>query len=144
MKHPSQEEIRREVERSTKSIGAAERLFEEGFLEDAISRSYYAILHAAKAVLLFENVQVDSHEAVKRLLSLHLIKTNKIDSKYSKILREQQDDRYLADYDVAFSPESERVQRRIEDAKDFLEAMLKYLEERGIDFSDSEGDAIRE
>lgn len=142
MKHPSQEEIRREIERSTKSIGAAERLFEDGFLEDAISRSYYAILHAAKAVLLFENVQVDSHEAVKRLFGLHLIKTSKIDSKYSKILREQQDDRYLADYDVAFSPESERVQRRIEDAKDFLEAMLKYLQEKGIDFSESEGDVV--
>jgi uncharacterized protein (UPF0332 family) len=133
MRHPNQEEIEKEIRRSKKSTRAAERLFEDGFLEDAISRSYYAILHAAKAVLLFENVQVDSHEAVKRLFGLHLIKMSKIDSKYSKILREQQDDRYLADYDVAFSPESERVQRRIEDAKDFLEAMLKYLQERGIE-----------
>ncbi|GFP25913.1 hypothetical protein HKBW3S25_01397, partial [Candidatus Hakubella thermalkaliphila] len=67
MRHPHQEEIEKEIQRSTKSIGAAERLFEEGFLEDAISRSYYAILYAAKAVLLFENIRVDSHEAVKRL-----------------------------------------------------------------------------
>ncbi|GFP28199.1 HEPN domain-containing protein [Candidatus Hakubella thermalkaliphila] len=142
MRHPHQEEIEKEIQRSTKSIGAAERLFEEGFLEDAISRSYYAILYAAKAVLLFENIRVDSHEAVKRLFGLHLIKTSKIDSKYSRILREQQDDRYLADYDVAFCPESERVQKRIEDAKDFLEAMLKYLQERGIDFSESEGNVV--
>jgi uncharacterized protein (UPF0332 family) len=85
-------------------------------------------LHAAKAVLLKENVEVDSHEAVKRLFGMHLIKTRKISSKYSKILREELDDRYLADYNVAFSPEPDRVQKRIEDAKDFLDTMIKYLE----------------
>jgi len=134
MKHPNEEEIRKEVERGTKSLKAAKKLFEEELFEDAISRSYYAILHVAKAVLLMENVKVYSHEAVKRLFGMHLIKTGKIELKYSKIMREEQDDRYLADYDVAFFVEEGRVKKRIEDAECFFEAMIKYLEKHGIDF----------
>jgi len=132
MRHESTEEIEKEIERSKKSLRAAEKLFEEDLLEDAISRSYYAILHAAKAVLLLEKVKVDSHEAVKRLFGLHLIKSKKIDRKYSKILREEQDERYLADYDVAFAPETAQTRQRIEDAEDFLNAMLEYLSKSGI------------
>ena len=120
MKFLNEEEIRKEISRSQKSLKSAKRLFEEGFFEDAISRSYYAVLHAAKAVLLSESVVVSSHEAVKRLFGMHLIKTGKIEPKYSKILSEEQDERYLADYDVAFSPEQERVEKRINDAEDFL------------------------
>lgn len=132
MRHESTEEIEKEIKRSKKSLRAAEKLFEEDLLEDAISRSYYAILHAAKAVLLLEKVKVDSHEAVKRLFGLHLIKSKKIDRKYSKILREEQDERYLADYDVAFAPETAQARQRIEDAEDFLNAMLEYLSKSGI------------
>ncbi len=89
-------------------------------------------MHSARAVLLAENVKVDSHEAVKRLFGKYLIKTGKIDTRFSKILREEQDERYLADYDVAFSPDPERVEKRIEDAKEFLDSMVNYLNERNV------------
>ncbi len=127
MNHPCEEEIRQEIERSKKSLAAAETLFNELLYEDALSRSYYSILHAAKAALLIENVVVSSHDAVKRLFGLHLIKTGKIDNRYSHILREEQDDRFLADYDSAFSPEKERVEKRIQDADDFVNEMIKYI-----------------
>lgn len=132
MKYPDEEEIRREIERSKKALIAAQKLFEEGLFEDAISRSYYSVLHAAKAVLLGEHTMVDSHEAVKRLFGMHLVKTGKIDAKFSKILREEQDERFLADYDVSFSPEPERVEKRIKDAECFLEGMNSYLKQKGI------------
>ncbi len=133
MKPLNKEEIEKEISRSQKSLKSAKRLFEEGLFEDAISRSYYAVLHAAKAVLLSESVTVSSHEAVKRLFGLHLIKTGKIEPKYSKILSEEQDERYLADYDVAFSPEQERVEKRINDAEDFYDTMIRYLKKLGIE-----------
>ncbi|MBU1121446.1 MAG: HEPN domain-containing protein [Candidatus Omnitrophica bacterium] len=120
-------EIKKEIERSRKSLAAAKKLLEEGLFEDAISRAYYAVLHAAKSVLLAENIRVDSHEAVKRLFGLYLVKEGKIDKKYSYILREEQDDRFLADYDVSFSPEEEHVVKRIKDADSFYREMVKYL-----------------
>lgn len=135
MRQSNREEIKKEVERGAKSLAAAKRLFEAGLFEDAISRAYYAVLHSAKSVLLAEDIRVDSHEAVKRLFGLHLIKTNKIDSRYSKILREEQDERYLADYDVAFSPEEEQVAKRIKDAESFYCEMVRYLKEKGLGIS---------
>lgn len=133
MRHTYEEEIRLEIERSQKSLDAAKKLFEGELFEDAISRSYYAVLHAAKAALLGEQTIVDSHEAVKRLFGLHLVKTGKIDAKFSTILREEQDERFLADYDVSFSPEVERVEKRIKDAEYFLDAMSSFLKQKGFD-----------
>lgn len=39
MKHPNEEEIKREIARGIKSLIAARKLFEEELFEDAISRS---------------------------------------------------------------------------------------------------------
>ena len=44
--------VRAEMDRAEKALWAARLLCEAGLLEDAISRSYYAVLHAAKAALL--------------------------------------------------------------------------------------------
>ena len=41
-----------EWRRSTQSLQAADLLSREGYREDAVSRAFYAILHAAKAALL--------------------------------------------------------------------------------------------
>ncbi|MEK6776662.1 MAG: HEPN domain-containing protein [bacterium] len=124
---PHRDEIKAELRRAEKSLRAAHLLFEDDLLEDALSRTYYAILHAARAVLLAEGIHVKSHKAVRRLFGQHLIKTGKLDPRYATILAEEQDDRYLADYDVIFSPEKERVKKRLEDAATFVHTMKKYL-----------------
>jgi uncharacterized protein (UPF0332 family) len=90
----------KELERAKKALRAAQALFKESLLEDALSRSYYAVLHAAKSMLLCKGVSVASHEAVKRLFGFYFIKTNEIDSRFAEILRFEHDDRMLADYDV--------------------------------------------
>lgn len=69
----------------------------------------------------------ESHKAVRRLFGQHLVTTGKLDRGYATILAEEQDDRYLADYDVIFHPEKDRVKKRIKDAEQFLKAMKKYL-----------------
>ena len=121
------EEIKAELVRAGKSLKAATVLFEDGLFEDALSRAYYVILHAARAVLLAEGVRVKSHKAVRRLFGQHMIKTGKLASRYAAILAEEQDDRYLADYDVIFNPEKERVEKRIDDARKFLETIKRFL-----------------
>ena len=54
-------QIRAEWRRAVKAQGAADLLLEEGFYEDAVSRAYYAVLHAAKAALLARNIITESH-----------------------------------------------------------------------------------
>lgn len=78
-----------------------------------------------------ESINVESHRAVRRLFGQHLIQKGKIDVKYSIILAEEQDDRYLADYDVIFSLKRSGV-KNVEDAESFLGAIKEHLKRQGI------------
>jgi uncharacterized protein (UPF0332 family) len=57
------------LEKSKKKLEVAKRLSAEGFYEDAISRAYYAIFHAAQAALLIEGAKAETHQGVVRLLA---------------------------------------------------------------------------
>ena len=57
-----------EWRRAAESLGAAESCRRDGYYADAISRTYYVILHAAKAALQLRDIASESHAAVKRLL----------------------------------------------------------------------------
>jgi uncharacterized protein (UPF0332 family) len=132
MKEPSRpEEVQAELLRAERSLDAARILLKENFLEDALSRAYYAILHAARAVLLAEGVSVSSHRAVRRLFGSHLIKPGKLAVRLAKILAEEQDDRFLADYDAWFHAERERAEKRVSEAAEFLAAINVFLKSQG-------------
>jgi len=62
------------------------------------------------------------------MFGLHLVQQGKIGSEYARLLREEQDGRLLADYDVAFSPEPERVEKRIRDAEAFMDEAMRLLD----------------
>lgn len=126
------EEIQKELERGEKALRSAVILFQNDLLEDAISRAYYAVLHSAKAALLVEKVNADSHSAVRRLFGKHMVQGGKIDRRYGKILSEEQDDRYRADYDVIFAPERGLVESRIQGAEDFLQTIKSYIKNKGV------------
>ncbi|MGZ9204936.1 MAG: HEPN domain-containing protein [Nitrospira sp.] len=124
---PPREEIQKEILRGEQALRAAQLLLQQLLLQDTLSRSYCAILHAARAALLAEGVTVTSHRGVRRLFGQHLIKTGKLPSSLAEVLADEQDDRILADYDVLFEPELDRVQKRVADAGEFLVAVKTFL-----------------
>jgi len=124
---PPREEIQKEFLRAEQALRAAQLLLQQLLLQDALSRSYYAILHAARAALLAEGVTVTSHRGVRRLFGQHLIKAGKLPSSMAEVLADEQDDRILADYDVLFEPELDRVQKRVADAGEFLAVVKEFL-----------------
>ena len=92
-----------EWQRAWRALRAAEVLAREGLHEDAVSRAYYATLHAAKAALFIHDVATESHAAVRRMFGLHLIRSGEIESMWSSNLGESLDDRLAADYDASAS-----------------------------------------
>jgi uncharacterized protein (UPF0332 family) len=56
-----------------------------------------------------------------------LIKAGKLPSSLAEVLADEQDDRILADYDVLFEPELDRVQKRVADAGEFLATVKTFL-----------------
>jgi hypothetical protein len=51
-----QDLITAQIEKSREKLDAAKTLLREGFIDDAISRAYYSMFHAASAVLLSEGI----------------------------------------------------------------------------------------
>lgn len=125
-------QIRAEWKRALKAHGAAKTLLEASFYEDAVSRAYYAVLHAAKAALLTRDIAAESHVAVRRLFGKELVQPGILEKEWAIILAQTQDERALADYDVELTFSPEVAEERVRDAHRFLERVRVLLKEAGL------------
>jgi uncharacterized protein (UPF0332 family) len=116
-----------QIDKSREKLSAAKALLKDGFIDDCISRAYYAMFHAASAVLLSKGITVESHSALKTMFGLHLVRTGKIDKKFSRWLNKLKDERENGDYDIFTSFEYADAQTDIEHAEAFLAEMKRYL-----------------
>ncbi len=116
-------QIQQEIVRARKALQAAELLANEELYEDSVSRAYYSVLHAARAALLTVPVFPESHNAVRRLFGLHLVKTGRIEKKFAVILTAEQEDRELGDYGIGLVFPRERALTRLQEARTFLDRM---------------------
>ena len=124
-----------QIEKGKEKLDAAKVLLREGFIDDAISRAYYGVFHAASAVLLAEGITVDSHSGLKTMFGLRLIKTEKIDKKYGRWLNQLKDERENGDYDIFTSFDREDAENSITEAEKFIQEMKRYLiENYGLNF----------
>jgi uncharacterized protein (UPF0332 family) len=121
-----------EWRRAIRSLHAAELLAREGYHEDAVSRAYYATLHAAKAALFVHDVAAASHAAVRRLFGRHLISTGAIERQWSSHLGEGLDDRLAADYDARAAFSAAETRQECQRARDFVERIRRYLLAQGL------------
>ncbi|MFQ6070956.1 MAG: HEPN domain-containing protein [Candidatus Aminicenantales bacterium] len=96
------ENIHEEMRRAGTAIGAANLLFNNGFLNDALSRLYYFLLYNIRALLLTEGFEPKSHEGALRLFALHFVKEGIFDSKDSHIFSKLMKYREEADYNPSY------------------------------------------
>ena len=119
--------IDKEIARANSALAASKILFEKELLEDAVSRAYYAVLHAAKAALYSVGVESDTHKGVRSMFGLHLVKTGKIEKEFSKILTAEKEDREIGDYNVTIEIGEERAEERVKEAEKFVERIKRFL-----------------
>ncbi|MEW5872528.1 MAG: HEPN domain-containing protein [Chloroflexota bacterium] len=70
--------------KAKESLEAARLLREEGYLDFAASRAYYAMFYTAEALLLSKNLSFSSHAAVIANYGKEFSKTGELDPKYHK------------------------------------------------------------
>lgn len=121
-----------EWRRGRQSLRASELLMQSGYREDAVSRAYYAILHAAKAALFMHDVAVASHASVRRMFGLHLVRTGEIEREWGRCLAGVSDDRLTADYNVHTRFTSEETRYECGQAREFMERIERYLLDNGL------------
>ena len=121
-----------EWRRATRSLEAADVLAREAYGEDAVSRAYNAVLHAAKAALLVHGVAPESHAAVRRMFGQHLVRTGELEAQWSKRLTKHSDDRLAADYDAGVFFPAEDAQEECGQARAFVDRIRRYLSAKGL------------
>ena len=121
-----------EWRRAVQALGSAKLLMQSDYREDSVSRSYYAMLHAAKSALFVHDIATSSHTAVRSMFGLHLVRPGEIEREWARDLAEASDDRLMADYSLHTRFSREETQREYEQAKAFLERIRRYLTERGL------------
>jgi len=109
------------------TLHAAEMLFKEEYLRDAINRAYYSVFYIAEALLNEKDLRYSKHGTVHGAFAQHYIKTKVFDEKYHKLLTGAFRRRMLGDYDEVARFASDEVMQILEQARDFLSTAKEYL-----------------
>ena len=88
------------MEKAEHALEVAKELKKGGYIPDAASKAYYAMLYAAQALLKNEGIDVIKHSAVESAFGYYFAKPGRIDQKYHKMLINARKLREIADYDI--------------------------------------------
>ena len=122
-----QQEILAHLRKAEHRLKVAGLLQKEKEYEDAVSRAYYSVYHAAQAALLTEGLRAETHRGLATLFGLHLVQTGKLPKKLAKYLRNLRDDREEGDYEVCLSVDVETSQTAIREAEEFVKEIQNFL-----------------
>ena len=121
-----QDEYKHWLKKAANALSASEALISQKLFVDAISRSYYAMFYAAKALLIRDGVTAGSkHSAVVAAFGREYARTGRIDPRYHLILIESFEWRQKADYDVFWSADRETANGLLKDAREFINQVSK-------------------
>ena len=93
--------FRAEWRRAQECLGAARYCHGGGFYADAVSRAYYAVMHAAKAALALHNVRPRSHSAVANRFGLNIVRAGLVEEHWGREFGSLASIRISADYGIA-------------------------------------------
>ncbi len=117
------------LEEAEKRIEASKVLLSEGYYKDAVSRAYYSMYYASKALLSMKGIQTKIHEGLASKIGELAIK-GVIERGCGRILTKAKDMRGTADYGMYKGFSMEEVRALIEDTERFLERIKRAIKER--------------
>lgn len=118
-----------EFARAAGALTSARVLLDAGQFADAISRAYYAVFHAASALLASIGRSARTHDGVRALIAEHFIRPGVLAQGHGRTLARVAGDRGEADYNVAAVFTEADVREDIELATTFLAAARAIVEE---------------
>jgi uncharacterized protein (UPF0332 family) len=118
------------LDRAEELLRAARDLIELGYPSDSISRSYYALLHAATAVLLELGIQRASHHALWGAFGQFVTAPGLLDARYHHVAVRLFADRSRAEYQAKPGGTREDAERDLAAARDFVAACRAFLGKR--------------
>lgn len=115
------------LDHAERRLAAARALLDGGFHADAISRAYYAMYHAAQALLEDENITVKTHSGLIRMIGKEFVKEGRMTQSLGEALAMVEEKREQADYSMDSDLTKEDAERSIGDAQRFLQKARELL-----------------
>ena len=125
------EEIQAEIAVAHQALLAAEHLYRLNLPRDAATRIYFAMFHAASAMLLAEDKRFQSHGETIGAFGLFFAKTKRIDPKFHRYLIDAEDFRQEADYVTMLAVSPEKVIEWIAKAREFVAMAEAFIRGTG-------------
>jgi len=115
------------LRRAEKALKSAKLLEENGELEDAASRAYYAMFHATRTLLFSKGVNAKTHKGAISLFGEKIVKQGIMSEEYADMLRKAFDLRQKSDYEIYAETSVELVKEVIENAEQFIERVKELV-----------------
>lgn len=115
-------------------LQVARDLLKDHHYKDVLSKAYYAMFYASKALLLELGEDPHRHRGVVSLFNQRIVQIGLSDSKYGHTLANAQRLREESDYEEAFQASQQDAARAIRDAENFVneaQEILKKIQARG-------------
>ena len=119
--------IEHRLEKSSKSIEAAELMLEKEMPTFAMNRVYYSMFYAIQALLILRNVSFSKHGQLKGYFNREFIKTGILPKEIGQVFNKAFEYRQKYDYVDFASPDREMVSEYITRAKKFYCILSDYI-----------------
>lgn len=123
MSEENNDQIRALQEKSEQALSDAELLLENGSVEAAVNRGYYAVFQIARAALLAKEESPNTHSGVIRRFGYHFVRTGQVSEETGDILTAAQSLRGRADYEAISDLTRGDAEGLVDDAHRFVESI---------------------
>ena len=132
---PEMDELQRSyakyrIERAKEDLDVAHQLFENGNYRIANNRAYYAIFHALRAVLAFDNFDSSKHSGVIAEFRRKYVKENIFPAEMSKMIGSAFMIRNASDYDDMFIASKAETKEQLQYADFIYGTINEYVSNR--------------
>lgn len=114
--------------RAKETFDDALKLLNEGSLNSATNRFYYAAFYAARAILATKEIDSSKHSGVISLFNKHFVKTGIIEPDKAKILKRSFEKRQDIDYEDFVEITRQEVEGIKDKVLEFINECEKALE----------------
>lgn len=118
------------ISRAKEDLDTAHLLFEAGKYRIANNRAYYAIFHAMRAVLVFDDFDSSKHSGIIAEFRRRYIKEGIFPARISKMIGEAFTIRNASDYDDMFIASKTDTEEQIANAEHVYKLLHRYIEDR--------------
>lgn len=119
--------VTKAYEKFLELLKVAELNLNNNFYSDSINRSYYAVFHAANALLIKKGIFAKTHNGTIRKFGLEYITNDNFSKDIGKFFTSLEKDREKADYDYSYEVTRNKAKKDLNNAKKFVKECERFL-----------------